>query len=803
VSRFGTVNALRGFVLQPTYRIESGRPVVHLWGRLENGETFLVRDGRSIPYFYVPAAEAERAARVGAAVEGQGRGQVRRQAGSRRVVASDRVSFDGSPVARIEIAVPPDAPPLRQHLQEAGIPCYEADVRFATRYLIDRGIRGSLAISGAHGEGKHVHRIYEDPEIESADWSPRLTLLSIDLETDPRARRILSAAIYGCGAAEVLLVTPPGWKAPAGAVAVADEAELLRTLRRRILELDPDVLTGWNLDDFDIPVLLRRADELGVPFALGRGPGAVRRRPGRRFREATQITIPGRLVLDGLALLRGAFVRMDSYSLEAVSRELLGEGKTITGPDKAAEILRSFREDRKRLVEYNLNDARLVLDILDKLQLVELAVERSRLTGMPPDRVHASVAAFDFLYLSALRKRGIVAPSVAPATGEGAEMGGGAVFEPRPGLYENVLLFDVRSLYPSLIRTFQIDPLGYLSPERLAEMEDADPIVAPNGAAFRREPGILPQMIDDLFPRRQAAIEAGDRVTSHAIKILMNSFFGVLGTSVCRFFNPEIANAITSWGRELLRWSRRRIEELGRPVLYGDTDSLFIESGESDPAAARRLGHELAARLNREISAHVAATWRVESRIEMQFEELYLRLFLPPVRQGTRGARKRYAGLIGTGGEGDGESRVVFTGLEVVRRDWTDLARQAQRELFERLFRDRPVEGYLEELVRRLRAGELDELLVYRKSLRKEPGEYTATTPPHVVAARKLSGRPQRRIAYVMTVAGPEPASERAHELDHQHYVDRQLRPVAEPILAELGLDFDRVIGDDRQIDLF
>jgi DNA polymerase-2 len=159
--------------------------------------------------------------------------------------------------------------------------------------------------------------------------------------------------------------------------------------------------------------------------------------------------------------------------------------------------------------------------------------------------------------------------------------------------------------------------------------------------------------------------------------------------------------------------------------------------------------------------------------------------------------------LIGTGGEGDGESRVVFTGLEVVRRDWTDLARQAQRELFERLFRDRPVEGYLEELVRRLRAGELDELLVYRKSLRKEPGEYTATTPPHVVAARKLSGRPQRRIAYVMTVAGPEPASERAHELDHQHYVDRQLRPVAEPILAELGLDFDRVIGDDRQIDLF
>jgi DNA polymerase-2 len=151
----------------------------------------------------------------------------------------------------------------------------------------------------------------------------------------------------------------------------------------------------------------------------------------------------------------------------------------------------------------------------------------------------------------------------------------------------------------------------------------------------------------------------------------------------------------------------------------------------------------------------------------------------------------------------DGESRVVFTGLEVVRRDWTDLARRTQRELFERLFRDQPVEEYLADLVLRLRGGELDDQLVYRKALRKEPEEYTSTTPPHVAAARKRSGRPRRRIAYVMTVAGPEPEDERVHDLDHQHYVDRQLRPVAEPILAQLGLDFARVIGDDRQMDLF
>ena len=118
-----------------------------------------------------------------------------------------------------------------------------------------------------------------------------------------------------------------------------------------------------------------------------------------------------------------------------------------------------------------------------------------------------------------------------------------------------------------------------------------DPIVAPNGAAFRRQPGILTQILDELFPRREAAKAVGDRVASQAIKILMNSFYGVLGTPACRFHNPELANAITSFGREVLLWSKARIESFGKRVLYGDTDSLFVESDRLDgvllaPAAA-------------------------------------------------------------------------------------------------------------------------------------------------------------------------------------------------------------------------
>jgi DNA polymerase-2 len=238
---------------------------------------------------------------------------------------------------------------------------------------------------------------------------------------------------------------------------------------------------------------------------------------------------------------------------------------------------------------------------------------------------------------------------------------------------------------------------------------------------------------------------------------------------------------------------------MGSTVLYGDTDSLFVISGESDSGRAEGAGRALAERLTGELAEHVRRTWRVESRLELQFERLYRRLLLPPVRHGSAGARKRYAGLVadGTG------TRVLFTGMEVVRRDWTPLARQVQAELYRRLFADEPVEGYLREMVRSLREGDLDDLVVYRKALRKKLEDYTASTPPHVAAARKMSGPHGRLISYVMTVAGPEPAAERRSAVDHEHYVQKQVRPVSEPVLGILGLDFDRTVGDDVQIDLF
>jgi len=796
------VTIARGFILQSTYRLMTrgnGRrvPVVHLYGRLEGGGAFAVRDDRTHPFFYVRASDVERARSL--------------RVGDAQIV--DRRTFDGERVACVRMEVPGDVPPVRDRLHAAGIETFEADVRFATRYLIDRHIRGGCEIEGeVHSEPSGL-TVFENPTVRAADVTIEPNVLSFDIETDARGERLLAISLFGPRIDEVLIVDGSGRSMPERATRCASELAALRAFRERLATLDPDVLTGWNIVDFDLAALERIAARLREPLDLGREPGAMRLRKPEGYFGSGQALIPGRVVLDGIDLLRGAFVRMEDYSLDAVAREVLGEGKAVAGDsrDRMAEILHNYRHDLPAFALYSRTDARLAYRIVEKLDLVRLAFARSRLTGMTPDRVSASIASFDFLYLGALDALRVVAPSV---RGDDARVHaaqrGGHVLEPVTGLHSKVWVFDFKSLYPSLIRTFNIDPLSYV-PESNAEASSSggmDPIETPGGA-FRREPAILPRLLDELFPMREAAKRRGDQVAAHAIKILMNSFYGVLGTPACRFFNPALANSITGLGKEMLLWSKRWFEAAGFEVLYGDTDSLFVRSGRDDPAAACLEARHLAATLNAELARHIEARWRVASRLELEFEKLYLKLFLPHARHSTRGASKRYAGLLyhaaSETATADAASNAVveFVGLEVVRRDWTALAKRVQRELYQRLFTGEAVDTYLAETVRRVRSGELDEELVYRKGLRKDTNDYTATTPPHVVAARK-SGQPRgRSIRYVMTVAGPEPLDRIEHSLDREHYVEKQVRPVAEPVLEALGLDFERVIGDTRQLDLY
>src|SRR5262245_60534663 len=252
----------RGFILHPTYRLEASRPVVHLFGRLEDGRSFLVRDRSLAPYFFVRAQDAEAA----------------RSHGTVRQSATRLTSMRGEPLVRLEVDSPEQVPPIRDALARAGVVVLEADVRFAMRHLIDHGIKGAVEIeprpSGgrtapgpAGSRGPQVDALFDDPAIRPSDFHPTtalLRVLSIDLETDPRGERIDSAALVGAGVEEVLLALSEdalragmGEKAaPCRVVPCGDEKGLLRTLFARMREIDFDVLTGWNVIDFDLEVLV-------------------------------------------------------------------------------------------------------------------------------------------------------------------------------------------------------------------------------------------------------------------------------------------------------------------------------------------------------------------------------------------------------------------------------------------------------------------------------------------------------------------------------------------------------------------
>ncbi len=429
----------RGFIVQPTYRVRDGSPVLQLYGRLETGGAFLVEEDRFRPYFFVPAAH------------------VAHLAGARWEATALR-DLAGRPVARVEVAVPGALPELRDRIQRAGGDALEADLRFAYRFLIDRGIRATCEIAGPAETRPDGLARFVNPELAPAPAQVALRMLSLDLETTPDAGRIIAAAIAEAGGVEEVHLV--AGRPVAGALVHADERALLGALVERIRALDPDVLVGWNVIDFDLRVLLARCAALRIPCAIGRS-----REPPRLVVESGPFSrsrgeVPGRMVLDGIPLVRDA-LRLPDYRLETVARAVLGRGKKIDAdaPDAAAEILRMWREEPEALAAYNLEDARLVLEILAREGLFELAVERSRLSGMQLDRIGASIASFDLLYLPELRKQGYVAPSVVERPPVGVM--GGALLEPMPGFHRRVAVFDFKSLYPSLIRTFGLDPLAH------------------------------------------------------------------------------------------------------------------------------------------------------------------------------------------------------------------------------------------------------------------------------------------------------------------------------------------------------
>ncbi len=693
---------------------------------------------------------------------------------------------------------------LARALQAEGIPLLEADVRPHDRYLMERFITAGVRVEGGRAQGTTLVdcRLRPAPE-----FRPVLKVVSLDIETSQH-EGLYSIALDGMPDRVVFMLgePPPEPAEPAGfsLVYCPSRKVIIERLNDWFARNDPDVVIGWNVIQFDLRVLQKTANDCGVPFLLGRErrPIEWRTHPGKQ--GYLFAPTPGRVILDGIDALKAAVWSFPSFSLESVSQALLGEGKAIGDEyDKMAEIERRYQEDKPALAHYNIRDCELVLRIFDKAKLLQFMMERAQATGLQADHFGGSIAAFSHHYLPRMHRLGYVAPSVGEIASKAYP--GGYVMDSKPGFYDAVVVLDYKSLYPSIIRTFLVDPVGLVEGSKASDPTGL--IHGPQGTVFSRDRHCLPEIVTTLWRARDEAKRAKNEPLSQALKLLMNSFAGVLGASECRFFNPKLVSAVTLRGHEMMKLTREFVEQCGYEAIYGDTDSIFIWLKRTH---TNEEAHAVAAHLAADINAWWARTLRdeqgLESFLEIEVDTHYKKFFMPTIRGSEVGSKKRYAGL---SVDAAGKEEMVYRGLEMARSDWTPLARQFQEGLLSRIFQGEPYKAFVTDYAKATLAGTKDDLLIYRKRLRHQLDAYLVNVPPQVRAARIADdhngrvGRPKQYqkggwIQYVMTQNGPEPLEIRHARIDYEHYLTRQLQPIADAILQPLGDSFMALTTSQR-----
>ncbi|MFT5691136.1 MAG: DNA polymerase-2 [Oceanicoccus sp.] len=702
----------------------------------------------------------------------------------------------------------------REILLAKGLSPLESDINPYDRFLMEHFVRGSIRARSDEVTHKKIGSSLSEyqkvigPSVKASDYYPDFKVLSVDIECAMEGLSLYSIGLYaknyGLEFSKVFMVS----QEPVGVnvEVYSNEKKLMAAFLDWLEEYDPDIIIGWNVVNFDMWFLQRICEKIGLPFRFGRGRSNAHWRVLDDEGERRAISVPGRVVLDGIELLKTAAYRFESFSLNNVANVLLDDGKLLVGSDRGEKITELFLHDKQKFVDYNIKDCKLVVDIFEKTNLLQFAIARSQLTGLPLDRVGGSVASFDFRYLPLLHRQAFVAPN-SHLKGPAEASPGGFVMNSQPGIFDHVLVLDFKSLYPSIIRSFKIDPMG-MAVGLESDLDQSELVPGFRGAWFAKEGSLLPQIITELWASRDQAKANNDDALSHAIKIMMNSFYGVLGASGCRFFDSRLASSITLRGHQIIQETAAFIENESPlsnqcSVIYGDTDSVFVWLKEvTGDAQALALGKELERQLNIWWRNKLEKDYGLESALEIEFETHFKKFLMPTIRGSDQGSKKRYAGVV----DDNGKAKLVFKGLENVRTDWTKLAREFQLELYRRVFFNEPYRDFVKDTVKQVMTGLRDEELTYRKRLRRKLEDYQKNIPPHVQAARKVSqsSTKLRRgdwIEYVITVNGAEPVDSQTSLIDYQHYVDRQLAPAADGILYFLGDSLDAII--DQQLGLF
>ncbi|MDS0298169.1 DNA-directed DNA polymerase [Halogeometricum sp. S1BR25-6] len=682
-------------VTQVDYTVEGNGdqeyPVVHVFGRTRENETEHVRVLGFEPYFYAPTDTLDD------------------DLLDKSVITRTEDGYEsirGEELTKICTRTPRDVGRIRDEFDH-----YEADILFPNRLLIDKDIQSGICVPARRLDEDGTVQVPHD-EVVPIDVDADLRVNTFDIEVDDRSgfpeegeEPIICLTSHDSYRDEYIAWLYNAPEAGDGVAAPTDlgdyepldddtdveirafdrEGEMLDAFVRYIEETDPDVLTGWNFDDFDMPYFLDRLEVVDPTSDYDLDPDRLSR-VGEVWRSGWGgPDVKGRVVFDLLyAYKRTQFSELESYRLDAVGELELDVGKERY----SGSIGDLWEQDPRRLLEYNVRDVELCVEIDRKQDVVAFWDEVRTFVGC---KLEDATTPGDTVDIYVLHK--VHGEFALPSKGrqDAEEYEGGAVFDPITGVKENVTVLDLKSLYPMCMVTTNASPETKVDPETY----EGDTFRAPNGTHFRKEPdGIIREMVDELLEEREekkrlrnendpgsAAYEQFDRQQG-AVKVIMNSLYGVLGWDRFRLYDKEMGAAVTATGREVIEFTQRTANELGHSVAYGDTDSVMLELGPNvSKEEAIERSFDVEERINDAYDDFARDELGVdleggeEHRFQIEFEKLYRRFF-------QAGKKKRYAGHI-VWKEGKDVDDIDITGFEYKRSDIAQVTKEVQREVIE------------------------------------------------------------------------------------------------------------------------
>ncbi len=656
-----------------------------------------------------------------------------------------------------------------------------ADIPFVQRFLYDLNLPSTVTIEGMEVEvGKYLtEKVYKVSKFNDAEhFKPELSYLSFDLENS-----LDDDTIY-----TICAVVDNG-KERKRCCFDGDEETIIKDFLSFVSEEDPDVITGYNINGYDIPMIVKRGEHLGMnSLPLGRDGSELKTVGNRMWRAA------GRIIADTWWAVRSE-LNLKRETLNDAALEVLNEEKMDVDP---LEMDREWAENPEKVKKYCLKDAELALDILLELGVMDKAMDMATVSRLPVDEGlngRTSTLVDSILIREADRKKLGV-----PLTRRGGKRGnikGGYVHSIEPGLYYWVSVLDFKSMYPSIIMENNIC---------FTTLSENGEIASPTGDRFMsrsQKEGLLPTILSNLMEERDD-VKKKMRTSrgkdkeyynglQNAIKILMNSFYGVFASSFYRFTDPRIGESITAFARENIKKVIDDLESEKLKVIYSDTDSVFFQSPEEDLDKTVKLSRRIAEEQSR-------------GDIVLEFEKVLNPLF-------SHGMKKRYVARVVWP-----EEDMLVRGYELRRSDSFDAQNESLEEVFNHIL-DGDLKGAMETARNRVdmvRSGNLKkEKLVISRSCKDFDSYVNPNSMPNVQAARKMKERgyrfiPGMKVSWIVTDASRTPQevepwiadTEDTIKPDYQYYAQRVAMTLSR-VTEVFGWDEKGLLMGNRQSNLF